>query len=69
MAKSSRERSKAYRERQRVRGLLRKELWVPDTRSPAFVERAHRESLAVAQSPTEADDQAFIDAISKWNNS
>jgi hypothetical protein len=33
-------------------------------RSPAFVAEAHRQSLAVATSAREADDQAFIDAIS-----
>jgi hypothetical protein len=35
----------------------------PDVRSPAFEAEAHRQSLAVAQSPHEGEDQAFIDAI------
>lgn len=44
------------------------QFWVPDVRSPAFLEEAERQSLAVAQSPYEADDQAFIAAISTWDN-
>ena len=39
-----------------------------DVRSKEFAEEAHRESLAVANSPSEADDQAFIDSISEWND-
>ena len=42
-------------------------MWIPDVRSPAFAAEAHRQSLAVARSPQEADDQAFVDAISDWN--
>jgi hypothetical protein len=38
---------------------------VPDVRSPAFEAEAHRQSLAVAQSEHESEDQAFIDAISE----
>jgi hypothetical protein len=37
---------------------------VPDVRSPAFKAEAHRQSLAVAQSPHSDEDQAFIDAVS-----
>lgn len=42
--------------------------WVPDVRSQAFLEEAERQSLAVAQSPHDAEDQAFINAISTWTN-
>jgi hypothetical protein len=35
-------------------------------RSPAFKAEAHRQSLAVAQSSHEDEDQAFIDAVSDW---
>lgn len=68
MPKSPRERAKAYRERQKSQGLRRKEFWVPDTRTPEFAQQAHLDSLAIARSPTEAEDQAFINAISEWNN-
>jgi Protein of unknown function (DUF3018) len=37
---------------------------VPDVTSPEFAEEASRQSRLAAASPTEADDQAFIDSIS-----
>ena len=64
--RSSAERSRAYRARMRAKGYRRVQLWLPDTRSPEFAALAHRESLAVANSPGEADEQAFIDSISAW---
>ena len=48
----------------RAAGLRPALIWVPDTRSESFREEAHRQSLAVAQSPHNAPDQAFIDAVS-----
>jgi hypothetical protein len=39
---------------------------VPDVRAPEFIAEAHRQSAAVAASEREADDQAFVDAIS-WD--
>jgi hypothetical protein len=36
---------------------------VPDVRSPQFAQQAHEQSIAVATSDAEADDQAFIDAL------
>jgi len=39
-------------------------LWVPDTRSPAFVRAARRQARAIARSGQEADDLAFVDSIS-----
>jgi hypothetical protein len=56
-------RVRAYRERLRAQGLRPIQIWVPDVRSPQFVEQAHLQSVAVASSAHEADDQAFIDAI------
>jgi hypothetical protein len=35
----------------RRRGLRPFEIWVPDVNAPEFVEEAHRQSLAVANSP------------------
>jgi len=40
------------------------QIWVPDVRASEFVAEAHRQSVAVATSEAEADDQAFVDAIS-----
>lgn len=61
---SSRQRVDEYRRRLRRQGLRPIQIWVPDTRSPNFVVEAHRQSAAIAASPGEADDQAFIDSIS-----
>jgi Antitoxin MazE-like len=60
----SRDKVRAHRERLRRQGLRPIQIWVPDVRSPAFKAEAHRQSLAVAQSEHEGEDQAFIDAIS-----
>jgi hypothetical protein len=51
----------------RKQGLRPVQIWVPDVRSKAFARAAHRQSLAVAQSPLAKGDQAFVDAISAWN--
>jgi hypothetical protein len=40
------------------------QIWVPDVRAPEFVAEAHRQSAAIAASEPDADDQAFVDAIS-----
>ena len=63
-SKSSRDKVRAHRKRLRQQGLRPIQIWVPDLRSPAFVEEAHRRSLAVARSPYAREDQEFIDAIS-----
>jgi hypothetical protein len=61
---TARDKVRAHRERLRRRGLRPIQIWVPDVRSPAFKDEAHRQSLAVARSPHAAEDQHFIDAIS-----
>jgi hypothetical protein len=53
-----------HRERLRRQGLRPVQIWVPDVRAPEFIAEAHRQSIAVALSEGEADDQAFVDAIS-----
>ena len=62
--RASRDKVQAHRERLRQQGLRPIQIWVPDVRSPAFKAEAHRQSLAVAQSPHSDEDQAFIDAVS-----
>lgn len=62
--KSTRDRVRAHRKRLRRQGLRPIQIWVPDVRSPSFKAEAHRQSLAVAKSLQEPEDQAFIDAIS-----
>jgi hypothetical protein len=63
--KSSREKVRAHRARLRRQGLRPIQIWVPDVRSPKFRNQAHRQSLAVASSAHEGDDQAFVDSISE----
>jgi hypothetical protein len=62
--KATRDKVRAYRERLRRQGLRPIQIWVPDVRSASFQAEAHRQSMAVAQSPAAAEDQAFIDAVS-----
>jgi hypothetical protein len=61
---STRDRVRQHRERLRDQGLRPLQIWVPDVRAPEFVAEAHRQSVAIAASEREADDQAFVDAIS-----
>lgn len=42
-----------YRERMRAQGFRQIQLWVPDTRSAAFVAECRRQSLLVAADPAE----------------
>jgi hypothetical protein len=59
-----RDRVSEYRKRLRAQGLRPIQTWVPDVRSAAFAEEAHRQSLVVAQAGEHSDDQEFIDAVS-----
>jgi hypothetical protein len=63
--RNSRDKVRTYRQRMRARGLRPIQIWVPDTRTPAFREAAHSQSLAVSQSRLEREDQAFVEAISE----
>jgi hypothetical protein len=62
-SRPSRDKVRAYRERLRRQGLRPVQIWVPDVRSPGFAAEAHRQSLAVANSPYAREDQDFIDAV------
>ena len=61
--KSSRDKVRAHRTRLRRQGLRPVQMWLPDMNSKEFKAEAHRQSLAIARSPTEKEDQAFISAI------
>ena len=63
--RSSAKRVQAHRDRLRAQGLRPAQIWVPDPRAPEFVREAHRQSAAVAASERDAEDQAFIDAVSQ----
>lgn len=63
----SRDRVRQHRERLRQRGLRPVQIWLPDVGAPKFIAEAHRQSAAIAASEHEADDQAFVDAITyEW---
>ena len=62
---SPREKVSAYRARLRAQGLRPLQIWVPDTRQPAFLAEAARQSALISHSPLAGDDQAFVDAISE----
>lgn len=59
-----RQRVAEHRARLRRQGLRPVQIWVPDVRAPGFAAEAHRQSALAAASPHEAEDQAFVDAIS-----
>jgi hypothetical protein len=61
---STRDRVRQHRERLRRQGLRPVQIWVPDVRAPEFIAEAHRQSVVIAASESDADDQAFVDAIS-----
>jgi hypothetical protein len=65
--RSSRTKVQEHRQRLRRKGLRPIQIWVPDVRAPRFRKEAHRQSAAVAASSAARDDQAFIDAISDWD--
>lgn len=64
---TSAEKVREYRARKRAQGYRLMQRWVPDVDSEEFKREAHRVSLEIANSPTEKEDQDFIDSIS-WLN-
>jgi len=63
-SRPSRDKVKAHRMRLRRKGLRPIQMWVLDTSSAWFRSEAHRQSVTVAKSAHEHEDQQFIDAIS-----
>lgn len=63
--RTARQRARAHPARLREQGLRPVQIWVPDVRAPEFATAAHVQSAAVAASEHDADDQAFIDALSE----
>ena len=62
--KATRAKVSAHRARLRAQGLRPIQIWVPDTRSPAFAKEARRQARAIARSAQEVDDLAFVELIS-----
>jgi Protein of unknown function (DUF3018) len=70
MAMDAKEKVREYRARLRARGLRPVQIWVPDTRSPAFLAEARRQSLLLRGDPGEQDILDFTEAaaadIDEW---
>lgn len=60
---TSRERVRAFRRRQRAKGLRPVTLWVPDVDDPQFRDEARRQSLLIGRSSDEHEAQALIDSL------
>jgi hypothetical protein len=66
--KSIRIKVQRHRDGLREQGLRPIQIWVPDVDARSFRAAARRQSLAVATSRHETEDQAFIDALSGWGD-
>jgi DNA-binding LacI/PurR family transcriptional regulator len=61
------ERMASYRQRMREAGLRPVQIWVPDTRSPDFAEKCHRQARAVAASDPAGDElMRFVAGVYEW---
>ncbi len=63
---ANRRKVQEHRQRLRAQGMRPIQIWVPDVHAPAFAAEARRQSLVVAQSPEEADIQAFMESLVEW---
>ena len=57
-----------HRDRLRAQALRSIQVWAPEVRSPSFRAEAHRQSVAVKVSAHATEDQAFIDAVTDWDD-
>ncbi len=64
MARGTRSKVRAHRDRLRAQGLRPVQIRVSDLGSARLAAEAHRQSLSVAQSRVAGDEQAYVDAIS-----
>ncbi len=61
------QRMASYRQRMRAAGLRPVQIWVPDTRSPDFVEACRRQALAVAAHDPGGDEvMRWIEEVYEW---
>lgn len=57
------QRVQKHRNALRAAGLRPIQIWVPDVRSKSFATQARRQCVAIAKSPQEQDDLAFIESL------
>ena len=56
-----------YRARLRASGLRQVQLWLPDTKSPAFIKAVRKQCLAIAaDDPAGREMDAWIESIYEW---
>jgi hypothetical protein len=63
--RSSASKVRQHREKLRAQGLRPVQMWLPDVNDPKFIAEARRQARAIAESPQEKEDQAFIDSINE----
>jgi Protein of unknown function (DUF3018) len=60
-------RMSAYRARMRKAGLKQVVMWLPDTKSPAFIKAARKQSLAIAKHDPAGDEiLQWIESVYEW---
>jgi hypothetical protein len=56
-----------YRQRMRAAGLRPVQIWVPDSRSPDFAKKCHRQARAVAANDPAGDElMRFVASVYQW---
>jgi hypothetical protein len=66
--RSSRDKVRAHRAKLRKQGLRPIQIWVPDVHAEEFKKEARRQSLAIANSAQEKEDQEWIESLMGWNS-
>jgi hypothetical protein len=65
--KTGAERTAAYRERMRAKGLVPKTLWVPDTKDPKFIAEYRRQAKAIAEAEAaRGAPTGFSEELEHW---
>jgi len=55
-----------YRAAKKAAGLKEVRLWTFDTKNPEFIAQLKRDMEAIRTSPGEAEDIAFVEALTDW---
>ena len=64
---SAHRRMATYRQRMRAAGLRPIQIWVPDSRDPAFAEKCRQQALAIAAGDPAGDElMDFVDQVYEW---
>lgn len=63
---SSTERARAFRARQRAKGLKLKQFWVPDLNNPEVLARIRADCEAINAADKQDDIFEFLDAVNAW---